>query len=97
MRPAAEIDEVRTQRVFRKNGVGLLGDQLALHGLVAVELQSFFLFHVLALVGQILRLQLPHLFLDLFEIVGRERVRPLEIVVKAVFDGGTDAELGLRE
>ena len=97
MRAAAEVDEVGSQRVFGKDGVGFFGDQLALHGLIAVQLQPFFLGHVLALVGQVLRLQLPHLLLDFFEILGGERLGPLEVVIKTVFDGGTDAELGFRK
>ncbi len=97
MRTAAEIDELRTQRVLGENVAGALRDQLHLHGLVGVELQPLILLGVLALVRQIARLDLPHLLLDLFEILGRERRVALEIVVEACLDRRTDAELGLRE
>ena len=40
MRAAAEIDEMRPQRVFGKHVVGLFGNQLDLHGLIAVQLQA---------------------------------------------------------
>ena len=49
-----------------------------------------------AFVGQRARLDLPHLLLDLFEVVGSERSRPVEIVIEAVLDRRTDAELRLR-
>ena len=88
---------MRPQRIFGKHGVGFFGNQLALHGLIAVQLEPFFLGHVLPLVGQVLRLQFPHFLLDFFEVLGRECLRPLEVVIKSVFDGGADAELGFRE
>ena len=97
MRAAAEIDELRTQRVFGKNVARALRDQLHLHGLIGVELQPLILLGVFALVGQVARLDLPHLLLDLFEILGSERRVALEIVIEARLDRRADAELGLRE
>ena len=97
VRPAAEIDELRTQRVFGKNVARALRDQLDLHGLVGVELQSLVLLRVLALVGQVARLDLPHLLFDLFQILGSEGRVALEIVIETRVDRRADAELGLRE
>ena len=61
----------------------------------AYFLQALFLGRVDALVGEVARLDLPHLLLDLLEVLGRERSGAVEIVVKAVVDGRADAELGL--
>ena len=47
-----------------------------------------------ALVGQVARLDLPHLLLDLFEIFGREGRGAVEIVIEAGVGGRADAELG---
>ena len=55
VRPAAEIDELRAERVFRENLAGALGDQLALHPGVGVLLQALFLLRVDALVGEVAR------------------------------------------
>ena len=38
-----------------------------------------------------------HLLLDRLQIVGRERRLDVEVVVEAVLDGRTDAELGVRD
>ena len=50
-----------------------------------------------ALEGQARGLLLAHLRLDLLEVGGRQRTRQVEVVVEAVLDGRTDAELRLRE
>ena len=50
-----------------------------------------------ALVGQVARLDLPHALFDFFEIFGGEGVGAVEVVVEAVVDGRTDAELGFGE
>ena len=42
-------------------------------------------------------LLLAHLGLDLLEVGGRQRARQVEVVIEAVLDGGTDAELRLGE
>ena len=97
MRAAAEIDEVRAQRVFRKNIARALGDQLDFHGLIAIQLQALLLFGVFALVRQVARLNLPHPLLDLFKIVRRKRIGPLEIVIETVLDGRPNSELRFRD
>src|SRR5262245_16234862 len=40
---------------------------------------------------------LAHLGLDAFQIFRRERLWTVEIVIKAIVDGGADGDLGLRE
>ena len=47
--------------------------------------------------GQARGLLLAHLRLDLLEVRGRQRARQVEVVVEAVLDGRTDAELRLGE
>ena len=42
-------------------------------------------------------LLLAHLRLDLLEVRGRQRAGQVEVVVEAVLDGRTDAELGVGE
>ena len=42
-------------------------------------------------------LLLAHLRLDLLEVGGRQRPRQIEVVVEAVLDGRTDAELRVGE
>ena len=94
MRTAAEVNEMGPQRVFRKNGVGLFGDQLALHGLIFVQLQAFYFFDVMALVRQVAGLDLPHFLFDFFQIFGRKSLRALEVVIETVLDRRTNAQLG---
>ena len=77
-----------------KTSPARLVDQLALHPGVGVFLQAFVFGGVDALVGKIARLNLPHLLLDLFEILGSERGGAVEIVIEAGLDGRADAELG---
>ena len=73
VRTAAEIDEVRPQRVLGEDVAGALFDQLALHPVVGVLLEPFVFGGHNALVGEVARLDLPHLLLDLLEVVRRER------------------------
>ncbi len=47
--------------------------------------------------GQVGGLLLAHLGLDLLEVGGRQRPRQVEVVVEAVLDRRTDAELRVRE
>ena len=97
VRPAAEIDKVRAEGVFAEDVAGALGDQLALHPGVGVFPEPFFLAGIDALVGEMALLDLPHFLFDLLEVFGREGRGAVEIVIKAVLDGRTDAELGLRD
>ena len=71
MRTAAEIDEIRAQRVFGENFAGALRDQLDFHPLIRVDPQAVFFLRVFALIGQVARLDFPHLLLDFFEILRR--------------------------
>ncbi len=85
-------------RAYSENeSPGALRDQLALHVLAhgGVLLQSFLLGNDSPLVRKVLRLEFPHLGLDLLEVVGGKRRGALEIVVEARVGGRADAELGL--
>src|SRR6185312_14701117 len=99
VRTAAEIDEVRPEGVFGKRIIGLLLNELDLHGLIHFDvlLNAFRLAGQPAFERETFGLQLPHLLFNLFEIFGRERLGAVEIVVKAGFDGRPDAQLGFRE
>ncbi len=99
MRAAAEIDELRAQRIFGKYVVGLLFDELALHFFAqsGVLLESFGFGSHHSIEGQIFGLELPHLGLDFFQIFRSEGGRTLEIVIEPVLDGRTNAQLGFRE
>ena len=88
-----------SQRVFGKDVVRALFDELDLHGLIhrAVLGEAFRLGNQLAIVGEVLRLKLPHFRFDLFQIFRGEGFRPVEIVIEAGLDGRADAELGFGE
>ena len=94
MGAAAEIDEAGSQGVLGEDLAGLLFDELALHPGFGVLLEAFLFGGEDAFVGEGARLDLPHLLLDLFEVVRGERGGAVEIVVEAVLDGRADAELG---
>src|ERR1035441_8043630 len=94
VRTAAEIDEAGSEGVLGEDLTGLLFDELAFHPGFGVFLEAFFLAGEDALVGERARLDLPHLLLDFFEVVGSERGGAVEIVVETVLDGRADAELG---
>ncbi len=95
MRAAAEIDKVRSQRVFGKYAVRPFLDQFHLHpfALSAVLLQAQLLGRQDALKLQILTLQLVHALLELLQIVTAERLAAQEIVIETVIDRRTDPEL----
>src|ERR1035437_5950382 len=88
---AAEIDEAGSEGVLGEDLTGLLFDELALHPGFGVLLEAFLFGGEDAFVGERARLDLPHLFLDLFEVAGGERGGAVEIVVEAVLDGRADA------
>ena len=98
VRAAAEVDEPRAEGVLGEDVSGTLLDQLALHVLAhrGVLLEALGLGRHAPFVGEVLLLQLPHLRLDLLEVLRRERRVALEIVVEAVVGGRADPELGLR-
>jgi hypothetical protein len=95
--PATEIDEVRAERVFGENLVGLLLDQFALQlfAHLGVFLEALGLGRHLALVGQVLARQFRHFGLDLLEVFRRERLAAIEVVEETGVGGRADAELGL--
>ncbi len=95
MRAAAEVDEF-SRGVKRNHGFGgFFFHQLAFENLVAlfVEFESFGLGNELALVGQILRGKLVHLFFDFCEVFLRERLLAQELIEEAGVDRRTDAKL----
>ena len=94
VRAAAEVDEVGSEGVLGEDVVGLLFDELALHPRIGVFLEAFGFGGEDAFVGESARLDLPHLLLDLLEVVGSERGGAVEVVIEAVLDGRADAELG---
>ena len=95
VRPAAEIDEFSggVKRHHRLDGFFL--DQFALEALIplAVELEGLGLRQHLALVGNVLRGELVHLFFDALEVFGRERLLAQKFVEEAVVDRRADAQL----
>ena len=99
MRTAAEINKRRSQRVLGKDIARALFNQLDLHRLIhcTVFRQTLRLRNQLAVEGQRLRLQLPHLLFDAFEVIRSEGNGPVEIVIETVVDGGADPQLGFGE
>ena len=98
MRSAAEVDELRPQRIFAEDVVGPLGDQLHLHRLVHrfVLRKALGLRYQTPLKAQIPVADLSHLLLELLQIFRCKRVLAVEIVVKTVLDRWSNSELGLR-
>src|SRR6266849_1462544 len=91
---AAEIDELRSERVFGEHLSGALLDQLAFHPRVGILAQAVVLGRHYPFVRKVALLDFPHALLDLFEILRSETLQPVEIVIEAGFDWRTDAELG---
>jgi len=96
VRPAAEIDEVRAERILGEDFVGAFLDELTLHPGVGIFSEAFLFARVDALVRKIARLDLRHFLLDFLEVLGRKGSGAIEIVIEPVLDGRTDAELGFR-
>ena len=96
MRTAAEVDEVGPERILGEDIVRFLGDQLDLHLLVSVLAQALFLRRHHAVIGQVPRLDLRHLLLNLFQVFGRERSIALEIVEEACICRRADSQLCFR-
>ena len=99
MRPAAQIDEL---------SLAVAGDAFTLRQLAGdLDLQRIVLAledpdrlgdrHLPALDLQVLRDDLPHLGLDPLEVLGSEGTRRQEVVVVAVLDRRSDADLDLGE
>ena len=98
VRPAAEVDEMRPQRVFGKDLAGALRDQLALSWADRRTVSALSCFGVYLRSYGRSRAWISHIRAsNLFEILGRERRVALEIVIESRLDGRPDAELGLRK
>ena len=95
MRPAAKVDEMRTERVLGENFTSALLNQLVLHPVVRVFLQSGVLGRHHAFERQVLGLQFPHARFNFLQVLGCERGFALKIVIEARVGGRTDPELGL--
>ena len=94
MRTAAEIGEL--SGAVNRNlfiGLGELLDEMALHEVAFFFelLQALIARQKLARIGKILLHQLLHLLLDLLQIFGRERSRPVEVVEKSGLRSGAVA------
>jgi len=97
VRTAAEIDELRPQRVFAEHVARAFFDQFLFHPVAGVLAQTFVFGSHHALVGQVARLDFPHTGLDLVQVLRGEGSGPVEIVIEAVFDRRANAQLGLGE
>ena len=96
VRAATQIDE-RTVGVRRDDlVVAELGEALELERIVGEPLLGFGAVHFVAHERILLGRDLPHLVLERGEIVGREGLRDLEVVVEAVVDRRAEADLGVR-
>ncbi len=94
--PAAEVEE----RPVPVDGDDLvvveLLEPLELERVVAEELPCLLLVDAAALEGLIGGHDLRHLGLEGLEVLGRERLVDLEVVVEAVVDGGAEPDPGAR-
>ena len=111
MRPLAQVDEAVVLvhadfsvldfvvAVFVRALLGELFDLVDLVVLFAIaeERERLGHGHVTGLERRVLLHDLAHLRFDLPEILGGQRAREVEVVVKAVLDGRPEAELRLRE
>ena len=93
VRPAAEIDEIALAVERHARRVEALED-LDLERLVALaeEADRLLARHLLPLEGMVRLRDLAHDFLDLDEVLRRERLRFREVVVEAVLDRGADGD-----
>jgi len=96
----AQIREAALRvKAHRPDVGGQVVDQLHLVGLALFlkELDRLFPADLAAREGLVLRGDLRHPLLDLLQILGREGRLVVEVVVKAVLDGGPDRDLDARE
>ena len=96
VRSLAEVGE-RPVGVRRDDLVGSLEvrEPLELERIVHKALLRLGLRHFLAHERQLLLGDLPHFLLERLEILGRERLRDLEVVVEAIFDRGAESDPGV--
>ena len=98
VRAAAEVDEVGLP-IAGERALGDAGDDLHLQvvALLLEDLHRLGLRHLQPLDRGVLRHDLPHLGLDLLEVLLCERPARVEVVVVAVLDGRPDPDLHARE
>jgi hypothetical protein len=100
VRPPAEVDEavVGVHRDGRAGALRLVGglDDLALVGLVGEQAQGLLAGQLPAPEGLALGDDLAHARLDALQVLGRERLGHVEVVVEAVLGRRPDGELGPR-
>ena len=97
MRAGAEVNEFALT-VERDDGIlRQVVDELDLVRLIALlhELQRFGARELKALETQLFLADLAHLGLELFEHLGRERLRAVKIIIETVLDGRADGQLHL--
>src|SRR6185436_1036889 len=94
MRTATEVDK-RAIRVGRDDLViPQLRESLQLERIVGKPLLRFAAIHLFADEREFFARDLPHLVLECAEILGRERLFDLEVVVEAVVDRRSESDLG---
>ena len=95
VRAAAQVDE-RTIGVDGDDFVlAQLGEALELERIIGEDFLRFGARDLLPLEGKLLGGDALHLLLEVGEVVGRERLRDLEVVVEAVVDRRAEADLGV--
>ena len=87
---------MRSQRVFRELGISLFGDEFALHPGVGILLKTLVFLGPDAFIRQVTRLYLAHLGFNLREVIYRERIGALEVIVEPRLSRRTHAQLRLR-
>jgi hypothetical protein len=93
VRAAAQVDEVAVAVGRDHLALGQVGDALELERVVAEHLARLVARHLAPLEGELLLRDAAHLGLERREVLGRERLRDLEVVVEAVVDGRAEADL----
>src|ERR1700728_2861431 len=88
---------MRPERVFGEYVAGAFLDQLVLHPIARVFLETHLFGRHDALEGQALGLQLLHARFDFLEILRRKWRLALEVVIETSLGGRADSELSLRK
>src|SRR5208337_388880 len=98
VRPTAKVQEL-AGTIGGEYGLGLFLDELALQELAHLreELLSFFLGKVNALIREVRLDDLAHPFFNSFEIVFREGLLAVEVVIEAGLSGRADSGMRVRE
>ena len=98
VRACAEVHKLALPIEADRLALGQIADKLDLVGLALLlhERDRFLTRELEALQFVVLVDDAVHFLLDLFEILGREGFRRVEVVIEAVCDRGTDGKLGFR-